>query len=235
MLLIETLPQKNFVLKASRFLIIFIQVMWPSAVALSRWLVTNPHEVSQKNVLELGAGCGLVGLIAARLKATQLQQEDDIRQSTVILTDFNKLVVENIERNISLNNVETFARGTGLDFYEQNIDRDGWLDSDGTEREQVDLILASDIICQPEDAFAAARTIFCALRSGGKAIMVSADSKHRFGVECFEDACLELGLRISSIDVKDLYNGQLLCKEMEKTSGYVDCMKLTMYTVDKVS
>ena len=30
--------------------------MWPSAVALSRWIMTNPQEVIGRDVLELGAG-----------------------------------------------------------------------------------------------------------------------------------------------------------------------------------
>jgi predicted nicotinamide N-methyase len=207
--------------------------MWPSAVALSRWLVSNPLEVQDKDILELGAGCGLVGLVAARLKV-KLRKEIDRETSHVKLTDFNELVLKNIDQNIFLNGLEGAAKGAGLDFYIQDAELDGWLDSNGTKRDQVDLILASDIICQPDDAFAAARSICYTLRSGGKAIIVCADSKHRFGVERFEEACLELGLKVSRTDVKDLYEGRLLCSELEKTSGYVEGMALTMHTVVKV-
>ena len=142
-------------------------------------------------------------------------------------------MVKNIEQNILLNGVGSLAQSAGLDFYEQVVSSDGWIDTNGVTREQVDLIVASDIICQPDDAYAAANTIFCSLRDGGKAVVISADSKHRFGVECFQDACLGVGLTVSKNTVSDLYNGQLVLKDMEKTSGYVQGMALTMYVVEK--
>jgi predicted nicotinamide N-methyase len=208
--------------------------MWPSAVALSRWLVSNPDEVRNKDVLELGAGCGLVGLVAARINSKE-SSGDEIQQEkgSFTLTDFNDVVVKNIQQNIALNGLGDIAQGAGLDFYEQNVDLDGWKDTNGVQHKQVDLVLAADIICQKEDAFAAARSMFCALRDGGKAIVVSADSKHRFGVECFQEACRQLGLRVSNTGVNGLYGGNLISMNMRKTTGYVEGMSLTLYTVEK--
>jgi predicted nicotinamide N-methyase len=155
--------------------------------------------------------------------------------TSVIQTDFNETVVKNINQNIQLNGLKGVAEGVGLDFYQQDVSLDGWLDTNGNQRAQVDLILASDIICQPEDAYAAARSIFSALSAGGRAIVVNGDSKHRFGVERFEDACTELGMTLSTTDVGDLYHGRLLSRDMEKTSGYVDGMTLNMHIIDKVN
>eukprot|EP00980_Cylindrotheca_fusiformis_P011706 scaffold2783_cov129-Cylindrotheca_fusiformis.AAC.7 len=207
-------------------------VMWPSAVALSRWLLSNPDEVRRKYVLEIGAGCGLVGLVAAGI----CEHEDELRQDrgTVYLTDFNDVVVKNIERNISLNGLSDIARSAHLDFYEQHVSVDGWKDMSGLIRGQVDLVLGADIICQKDDAYAAAISIFCALRDGGKAIVVCADSKHRFGVEFFHDACTRLGLKVSVTNVSELYDGNLVAMNMEKTTGFVEGMRLTMYTVLKM-
>ena len=201
-------------------------VMWPSAVALSRWLVTHPDEVRNKQVLELGAGCGLTGLVAAELVS---------EGGLVTLTDFNDVVVRNAQRNIKLNGLSKVAKSENLDFYQQDITREGWVDPKGVVHPQVDLILAADVICQKDDAFAAARSIFCALRQDGKAIVVSADSEHRFGVECFHQACEELGLLVTARDVRDIYDGNLLSIDMDKTTGYVNGMKLTMFTVQKSS
>jgi predicted nicotinamide N-methyase len=206
--------------------------MWPSAVALSRWVVTNPDEVYNKRILELGAGCGLVGLIAARLLVKK-GEERGVEKPSVILTDFNEVVLKNADRNIHLNGVEGIAEAIGLDFYQQTGDKNQWIDMSGRLREQVDLILAADIICQPEDAFAAAKAIHDTLRFGGKAIIICADSKHRFGVERFEEGCLELGLQIRTENVKDIYEGKLLRNCMDKTTGYVDGMSLSMFTVEK--
>ena len=209
--------------------------MWPSAVALSRWLVTNPHHIIGKDVLELGAGCGLVGLVVASMNASRSGNDElSLPTSSVTMTDFNEMVVKNIDQNIRLNGVELFATASGLDFYKQDPHNDGWIDESGTTQKQVDVVLASDIICQPSDAFAAARSISCALRHGGKAFIISADSKHRFGVEKFEEACLEVGLKLACRDVKDICNGRLLYSDMEKTPGYVDGMKLTMFTIEKI-
>jgi predicted nicotinamide N-methyase len=208
-------------------------LMWPSAVVLSRYLVTNPDILCEKNVLELGAGCGLTGLVAGQIKASQIGGNNPESSTGVLLTDFNTTVVKNCEQNISLNLLERIVKAEELDFYKQDITVDGWLDSNGTKREQVDLILAADVICQPEDAFAAARTIFCSLKRGGKAIVVSADSKHRFGVECFEEACLQVKLQVVSTNIRHLYDGRLLMNNMEKTTGYVEDMSLTMYSVLK--
>ncbi len=205
-------------------------LMWPSAVVLSRYLLTHPDLVFDKDVLEIGSGCGLAGLVAGKVKSVQ----DGRKKTKVLLTDFNTTVVKNCENNILLNGLDSVAMSDQLDFFQQDIAVDGWLDSNGMKQKQVDLILAADVICQPEDAYAAARTIFCALKSGGKAIIVSADSKHRFGVERLEEACHIANLRVSSsTNIGDLYDGRLLCSSMQKTTGYVDGMSLTLYIVEK--
>mmetsp|Transcript_9308 Transcript_9308/g.22860 ORF Transcript_9308/g.22860 Transcript_9308/m.22860 type:complete len:460 (-) Transcript_9308:29-1408(-) len=229
-------------------------VMWPSAVVLSRWLVSNPTALHGKTVLELGAGCGLTGLVAAKIIQNNKKQDDntlnasDTRTSTstelsnsssVILTDFNEIVVRNLRGNIALNNLDDVASAENLDFYQQNPDGKGWFTMDGIEHtERADIILAADVICQPEDAFALARSIASALRENCKAIVVSADSKHRFGVEKFEEACKAVKclsiLRRINIGSSD-FNVNSIDEDMEKTSGFVDGMTLTMYTIIKNS
>lgn len=237
-------------------------VMWPSAVVLSRWLVSNPIELQGKTVLELGAGCGLTGLVAAKiiqdfknwednelsLSATAAPTTTPSDSGRVILSDFNETVVKNIKGNIGLNDLNEIATAEGLDFYQQDPNGKGRLTTNGVQRtddyDLADVILAADVICQPEDAFAAARSIASALREGCKAIVVSADSKHRFGVEKLEEACKTVGCLsiLSKSNVDDyLYNN---CDsddsisrddDMEKTSGFVHGMTLTMYVILKDS
>jgi len=271
-------------------------LMWPAAVILSRYIVSNPDILmmkkkmtvdertsassSPKKILELGAGCGLVGLVAAsliskRIKDNNLGQEshtastdesqDGIIQEgdkshCVILSDFNDVVVENLHRNILLNGLEDVTTSEGLDFYEQDPQKSqrrgvsdgnegtskGWVTPDGRIMDKVDLILASDIICQPEDAYAAARTIDCGLKSTGKALVVLGGSKHRFGVDKFEDACLEQNLIISKIDDRKFINDKNRpttddgesytddCDDdMEKCQGFTDVMTYSFWVVEK--
>lgn len=40
--------------------------LWPSAIAMCRFITANSHLVEHKNVLELAAGLGLPGLVTAR-------------------------------------------------------------------------------------------------------------------------------------------------------------------------
>ncbi len=220
-------------------------VMWPSAVVLSRWLVSNPQELHSKTVFELGAGCGLTGLVAARIiKDNPQQQCSEGNKGSVILSDFNETVVKNLRGNIALNDLDEVAMAEGLDFYQQNPTSGGRLTLDGIQhQDQADLVLAADVICQPEDAFAAARSIAAALSEGGKAVVVSADSKHRFGVEKIEEACEGIDsltiLSKASVDSdylsipRKIHSGDSGDDDMEKTSGFVPGMELTMYIIEK--
>lgn len=246
-------------------------LMWPSAVVLARWLVSHPEVVvttgggyKKRNqiILELGAGCGLVGLVAASLIQTSNSEESTRGESlssdhdrdcenargekkngsdrtAVVLSDFNDMVVKNLHRNILLNGLEDVIKAEALDFYQQDANGHGWLTTDERRMDPVDLVLASDIICQPDDAYAAARTIACALKPGGRAVLVSADSKHRFGVEHFEEACRGQGLIISKTNASDWYKEDSSAttlegdQDMEKCAGFIQGMSLTMYEVTK--
>lgn len=199
-------------------------VMWPSAVALSTWLLLNPDAIQHKRVLELGAGCGLTGLVAAALQRNQ-------SDAWTGLSDFNLKVIENAKRNIELNDVN--ADALKLDFYEQTGTSDDWVDGEGQRREPVDVIVAADIICQADDAVAAANSIHDALKPGGRAYVILADGKHRFGVDRFQGECQRVGLDISTSNVADLYHGKLVDQNMYLTTGYVEGMILTMFFIHK--
>jgi len=203
-------------------------VMWPSAVALSKWLIANPNSILGKSVVELGSGCGLTGLVAAGI---QSNGGPDFGEHSVTLTDFNPTVLENAQRNISLNDLDHVATTSELDFYKQSGTADRWLDGTGDSRDQVDVVLAADMICQPDDSIAAANALHDTLKPGGIAFSICADSKHRFGVDSFAEQCKRAGLIVETTNVADMYDGNLLCEEgMNLTSGYVEGMTLTFFS-----
>jgi len=200
-------------------------VMWPSAVVLSKWIANNRERFAGKDVIEIGAGCGLTGLAAALMTQSR----------SIVLTDFNDVVLQNLERNIKLNGVDHVCSAKKLDFYAQDGDSDcGWLDGPGVRNKQVDYVIAADIICKPDDAVAAAKTCFDTLKCGGEAFIICGDSKHRYGVDIFEKECTKLGLCVSTQDVKELG----MCEDDTKqgihlTAGYVEGMRLKFFHLKK--
>lgn len=184
--------------------------------------------------MEIGAGCGLVGLLAARL---QQSKAADASSSEILLSDFNPTVLENLDRNIALNGVADSCQTVGLDFYQQSgVSCDGWLDMDGRTQSPVDVVLAADMICQPSDAVYAANTIHDTLRCGGQAYVVCADAAHRFGVDQFARECKRVGLLVTTENVANMYDGQLVQgSDMEKTAGFVGGMSLTLFLIEKLN
>lgn len=94
-------------------------VLWPSAIALGHELATR--NVKGKRILELGAGTGLPGILAASLGAH------------VVQTDRQNLVLHVCKLNAERNGVTTIEHRVG--------DWTAWTDS-----ARYDLIIGSDIL-----------------------------------------------------------------------------------------
>lgn len=235
-------------------------VLWPSAVILSSLMVNTSwlydlvmkYTTATITVLELGAGCGLSGLVAALC----LRQYTS-KSVSVILSDFNPLVLENLQQNIQLNDMSDICSVVGLDFYQQSgRAEEHWITMNTgtatatmntpTPSAQVDVVIAADIICQPCDAVAVANTLHDTLKPGGVAYIVCADAKHRFGVDHLYDECQRVGLTISTTnivhcdddtDANDSSDTIRLHDEdiqnLNVSTGYVHGMKLTLFMIMK--
>lgn len=94
-------------------------VLWPAAIALAHEVATRP--VSGKRILELGAGTGLPGIVAASLGAH------------VVQTDRQKLALHVCKQNAERNGVTTIEH--------RAADWTTWTDED-----RYDVILGSDIL-----------------------------------------------------------------------------------------
>ncbi|EQC39198.1 hypothetical protein SDRG_03403 [Saprolegnia diclina VS20] len=66
--------------------------VWPAAPALCEYMVTNFESLPRGNVVELGAGCGLAGLVFAQLDPA----------SRIIFTDHDPGVLKTIEHNVTM-------------------------------------------------------------------------------------------------------------------------------------
>lgn len=97
-------------------------VLWPAAIAMAHELVTR--DLAGKRVLELGAGTGLPGMVAAA------------RGAHVVQTDRQRLVLHVAERNAARNGVTTIVH--------QVADWTAW-----TDAATYDLIVGSDVLYAP--------------------------------------------------------------------------------------
>ncbi len=116
--------------------------LWPSAIVLAHEVATRP-DFSGKSVLELGAGTGLPGIVAATLGARVTQ------------TDHDEFVLDLCRRNGARNGVEVEYR---------LADWTAW-----SETGEYDWIIGADIL-YVEESHADLRRIF-AINRGGRLLL----------------------------------------------------------------
>ncbi len=102
-------------------------VLWPASIALAHELAGR--ELTGKRVLELGAGTGLPGIVAAA------------RGAHVVQTDRQRLVLEVCKRNAERNGIATQAAGQGGSIEHRIADWTAWTDTGA-----YDVILGSDVL-----------------------------------------------------------------------------------------
>jgi len=121
-------------------------MLWESAIALALHLTQNPALAAGKSVLELGAGLGLTGVVAASLGATVTQ------------TDHDQTALDACARTAALNGITNITRPPG--------DWHAW-----TDPSRYDLILGADIAYDAENHAALLAIFDHALAPGGRILL----------------------------------------------------------------
>jgi len=122
-------------------------VLWPAAIALAHEIVARAEELRGKTVLELGAGTGLPGIVAASLGAR------------VVQTDRHELAMSVCRRNGERNGVSTIEH--------RIVDWADW-----TDETRYDWIVGSDIL-YGESTHPHLRRIFAENLAPGGRILLS--------------------------------------------------------------
>jgi hypothetical protein len=104
--------------------------IWHAGISLAAMLIESPELVQGRSVLELGAGCGLVSIVAAALGARR-----------VVITDL-ECARRNIEQNIEQNSHLWSSGKTPCDIEFQPLD---WLASQIDMHECIDIVVGADI------------------------------------------------------------------------------------------
>lgn len=156
--------------------------VWDCALVLAHWLDTPTWSGSSlrgKRVLELGAGTGLPGLIAALLGAE------------VTLTD-KKALLQGLQRNVTANNLETRVTVEELE----------WGNDCSHLSPPLDIVLMSDLLYDPKSMPALCKTLLDLSDSHTEILLAY---ELRAGTtECFQEF-RKTGLLWSKVSNSDLH------------------------------
>lgn len=182
------------------------QVVWPSALLLSEYLIENSELLKEKKVIELGSGAGLSGYVASFFS------------KEVLLTDGNDIVVSLLEKNIDFwgkQNIfcRKLAWGTSptQDLLEEVKIRHK--NEQNEEKEGFNLIIGADIVFWPGAITPLGESLELLMGSGECTVLI-AGSKRALSVEKeFEEELEKRGMKRELLREKE---GVFLYKIIKK-------------------
>ena len=170
---------------------------WESGIVLARYLLSiNPSG----SLLELGSGCGLVGITCS--KYTNLE--------SITLTDFNSRVLENLTSNLARNDARASVR---------IVD---WRDP-STYAEPADYVVGSDLIYDGAPIRELVSCLKAHLKENGKIFIVMPDKRKMTPV--FLQVAQESGLETSSQVLEDWF---VASPHLDEKKGFQEFAELTM-------
>ncbi|KAL8908769.1 MAG: hypothetical protein Q9207_000626 [Kuettlingeria erythrocarpa] len=197
--------------------------IWDAAIALTVWLLKHKEQVQppgnkQSSVLELGTGCGMIGLMLASMSQSQ--------NCRLILTDVDDDSLRLAKRNANK------SRGEFNSVWETRI-LDWKEPQDFTLNQKLGLIVASDCIYNADNIPDLVRTLCHLVRLSRKLCKESADLKgpkilistkrRHFSEEIFFPLMSEAGFKQTAhetVSISDRYR-ESIGKELEVVNIHV--------------
>mmetsp|Transcript_35870 Transcript_35870/g.78308 ORF Transcript_35870/g.78308 Transcript_35870/m.78308 type:complete len:265 (-) Transcript_35870:228-1022(-) len=134
--------------------------VWPAAEAVCEYLRCQPQIVGASRIIELGAGAGVPGLLAARLGAE------------VVLTDFDQNAIDLAAQNIEANSLSSRCSVDCLDFRQVSHHTDVDKQAQPTQlKHKFPLALASDVLYASAMVSPVLEALDYVLQPGGVALM----------------------------------------------------------------
>lgn len=109
--------------------------VWEAGACLAEYILQNP--IRDRRVIELGAGVGLTGLVAAAVKA-----------KSVHMTDYTEATLDNLSYNVSINS--KWLEDRDVDPQSISVGKLEWgeasTEGDCCQLESADLLIAADVV-----------------------------------------------------------------------------------------
>ena len=165
--------------------------LWGAALVLSHWLLEERDRISSRSVCELGAGCGLCGIVAAKLCGA----------GPTLLTDLAPPSMDNLRHNLTLNGLEApQAEAATLDWFEP-----------ATWPAPHDVLLGSDLVYGSDSVPHLRKVVEALVAPGGVFVHVAPEGgEGRQGGQQFIDAMGEAGWECQQSAVPPAYHRNVL-------------------------
>ncbi len=136
--------------------------VWEAGACLAEYLIKHSDCVRGRRVIELGAGVGLTGLIAAAVGA-----------ESVHMTDYTDATLENLSYNVSINNKWLADRGIGTDAVSiGHLEWGEYAEHDCCSH-PADVLIAADVVYTVECIPDLVATVSKFLSAGGSALFAT--------------------------------------------------------------
>jgi predicted nicotinamide N-methyase len=157
--------------------------VWEAGACLAEYILQNP--IRDCRVIELGAGVGLTGLVAAAVKA-----------KSVHMTDYTEATLDNLSYNVSINS--KWLEGRGVDPKSISVGKLEWGEA-STEGDfclgSADLLIAADVVYAREVIPDLVTTVRKFLSSGSSKVALFATThRNRQTFELFEQELERKGI-----------------------------------------
>ena len=147
--------------------------LWPGAVPLCDYLTCNPHIINGHNVVELGAGVGLVAAFIMRF----------MNPCLITVTEFSDESLKLIERNLNSNEIRTGERCQLLSIEWD----DSGLNAKLFRDKRIDVVVGSDLFWDEQSLSALLNCLRCTVP--GTIIILAVIVRSQFLIQLF---CTEL-------------------------------------------